>query len=100
MKATIYVFYDNCQWWEHKVDTTTNAEWEELADFAQYDKLADGFKWGMSVKGFKQRKLHAKSLIANSIYAMLDNVKDELKKDCYALVVCHTPDVEINFCVG
>jgi hypothetical protein len=38
--------------------------------------------------------------MANSIYAMLDYVKDELAKDWNAIVVCHTPDVRVEFYQG
>lgn len=96
-KQSKVVAYDGQYFWEVCYDNTTNSEYEQACVFSDFDKLANGFLWSMSVKGSKQRKYHPKSGMAKSIYALLDSVKDELTKDTGASVLCLTPDVIVEF---
>jgi hypothetical protein len=99
MQRTFIVHHDSNHFWEVCTDEQGNP-YEQAMLFSELDVMANGFKWGMSVKGTNQRKYHAKSVMTNSIYAMLDYVKDELAKDFNAIVVCHTPDVRVEFYQG
>lgn len=88
------VSYEGGKWWTMQA---TEQPYEEETNFAELDKLADGFKWGMAVKGKGQRKRHIRSIVTSSIFAMLDYVRQELAEDTSAEVYLLTPDVEVLF---
>lgn len=96
-KHEFSIQYDDGKFWKDTVSGDSQVQMESLLEFDVMDKLADGFKWSMAVKGKGQRKRHNRSVMTQSVVAMLDYVKWELKQDAQATVYVLTPDVEIIF---
>ena len=92
-KQEFMVFWNGEEWIGFDQDQA--GEFEEVVDFSGFDKTANGFKWSMSYKQKSQRKWRNSSAMTQSIYAMLDSVKDKLKEG--NKVFCQTPDIVIHF---
>lgn len=93
-KQSFSVQYDNPEFWLNYVDQENELA-QEIVNWTLIDAMAKGYKWSMAVKGRGQRKFHSRSVMANSVYAMLDSVKAELSLDSDAVVVLLTPDFEV-----
>lgn len=93
-KQEFFVQVEGNEFWQYSDNTD---ESQEVIQINKLDEIANGFKWSMAVKGTKQRVRHSRSVMTNSIAAMLDYVKAELQADANAKVYCITPDVEVCF---
>lgn len=98
-KYTFDIKLEDGKFWEICQDSRGEYD-REVTSFAQFDEMAQGLFWSMTVCGHKQRKFRACSGMTKSILAMLDSVKAELQKDKHAIVLCITPDVAIEFFLG
>ena len=87
------VFWNGDEWISYGHDSA--GEYEEVVDFIPFDKIANSFKWSMSYKMTNQRKWRNSSAMTQSIYAMLDSVKEKLKEG--NKVFCQTPDIVVHF---
>lgn len=94
IKQEFFVQVDGNEFWQY---SNATGDSQEVIQIAKLDEIANGFKWSMAVKGTKQRVRHSRSVMTNSIAAMLDYVKAELKADPNAKVYCLTPDIEVCF---
>lgn len=93
MTQRFHILYDDGEFWQWHEDYDSQIP----AEFNVIDKLANGYKWSMSVQGKGQRKRHTRSIMTSSIWAMLESVKFELSRDAWANVYVLTPNVEVYF---
>lgn len=93
-KQSFVIQYDYPNFWEYSAN---GSDEQTLLDVSAMDKLANGYRWSMSVQGSGQRKPHCRSGMTLSLHAMLPVVAHELKNDPNAKVYVLTPDVELLF---